>query len=182
MPLDYIRLSKSIAHALRHAPEQYGLELDAEGWVAVDDLLAALRQRRASWRHLTRDDIETMLARATKQRYELQGDRIRAYYGHSVPQLVERAPAVPPEVLFHGTSPRALDAICDEGLQPMRRQFVHLSTDEATARDVGSRHSAQPVIVTIRARDAHEAGVRFFLGNEDVWLADPIPAAFIDIP
>jgi len=28
-----IRLSKTISHALRHKPEEYGLILDAEGWV-----------------------------------------------------------------------------------------------------------------------------------------------------
>jgi len=41
--MDYKRLSKTISHALRHRPEIYGLELDAEGWTPVEDLLAALR-------------------------------------------------------------------------------------------------------------------------------------------
>ena len=35
---DLIQLSKTISHALRHAPEQYGLTLDSEGWVATQDL------------------------------------------------------------------------------------------------------------------------------------------------
>ncbi len=39
MPLDDIALSKTIAHALRHAPWLYELELDGEGWVPLDSLV-----------------------------------------------------------------------------------------------------------------------------------------------
>src|SRR5947209_10411353 len=35
------RLSKTISHALRHKPADYGLTLDSEGWVPVPALLAA---------------------------------------------------------------------------------------------------------------------------------------------
>jgi putative RNA 2'-phosphotransferase len=39
--IDPKQLSKTLAHALRHAPEEYNLTLDPEGWVGLDDLLAA---------------------------------------------------------------------------------------------------------------------------------------------
>lgn len=182
MAIDYKRLSKTIARALRHAPEDYGLELDRAGWVSVDDLLAALRKKRRDWCDLTQSDLETMIARSDKRRYELEDGRIRAYYGHSVPQIIEKEAAEPPETLYHGTSSGSAAHIAREGLQAMNRQYVHLSTDEATARMVGSRHAPQPVILIVRAREAHAAGVRFYLGNDDVWLADVIPPEFIDIP
>jgi putative RNA 2'-phosphotransferase len=63
----------------------------------------------------------------------------------------------------------------------MNRQYVHFSTDLQTARLVGSRHAAEPVILEVRALDAHQAGVVFFLGNEDIWLAENIPPQFIKI-
>lgn len=182
MEIDNTRLSKTTAHALRHAPDQYGLELDGAGWVAIDDLLNALRQCRPSWRTLTINDLQVMMARASKQRYELNDGRIRALYGHSLEQAIDRVPAKPPDVLYHGTSPRAVERIRADGIKPMSRQYVHLSTDRATARDVGSRHAAQPIVLTVRARKAHDAGVRFFLGNEDVWLAEMIPLGFVEIP
>ena len=37
------KLSKEVSYALRHHPEEYGLVLDAEGWVALDMLVDALR-------------------------------------------------------------------------------------------------------------------------------------------
>jgi putative RNA 2'-phosphotransferase len=121
-----------------------------------------------------------MIARADKKRYELQDGRIRALYGHSTPQRLLKAPAAPPGVLYHGTSPEAVERIGREGLKPMRRQYVHLSVDTATARQVGLRKAEAPVILRIRAEAAHAGGVAFYRGNDLVWLADAIPPAFID--
>ncbi len=61
----------------------------------------------------------------------------------------------------------------------MRRQYVHLSVDEATALEVARRKAGRPVILTIQAAEAHAAGVRFYQGNDKVWLADSVPAEFI---
>ena len=182
MNREMIRLSKTIAHALRHAPWLYELELDEEGWVPVEDLLAALREHRRAWRDLSEKDIAELIARSDKQRYELRGGRIRALYGHSLPGRLARTPAPPPDMLYHGTSERALDAIRVEGLKPMGRQYVHLSTDEETALQVARRKRGRPVILRIRAAEAHRAGVAFYRGNDKVWLADSVPPAFIIVP
>ncbi len=40
--MDYTGLSKEISYALRHAPWEYELEMDEEGWVPVEQLLSAL--------------------------------------------------------------------------------------------------------------------------------------------
>ena len=179
--MDYKRLSKTVAHALRHDPAAYGLQLDAEGWVDVEDLLAVLRTRNRAWRNLVPDDLDAMLASASKKRYEISDGRIRAYYGHSTQERIEKTAHEPPAVLFHGTSPQAAQIILTEGLRPMNRQYVHLSTDVQTARLVGGRHDAAPVLLTIDAASAHAAGVGFYPGNDDVWLSDSIPPAFITL-
>ena len=141
-----------------------------------------LRQRRPAWQALTVHDLTAMLAASEKQRYEIDLDRqrIRAYYGHSIDAPIQYQQAEPPEILYHGTSVQALDAIRKSGLQPMSRQRVHLSEDRETAQLVGSRHPGQTVILTVRAGDAHRAGVRFYTGNESVWLADAIPPEFLN--
>ncbi len=178
-PHEQVRLSKAVAHALRHAPWIYELEPDDEGWVLVDDLLIALRQRRGMWHKLTGDDLASVIAASDKRRYEIQHGRIRALYGHSLPGKLAKIPAAPPDILFHGTSERVLAAILEEGLKPMGRQYVHLSVDEATARQVGKRKQGQVVILGIRAATAHRKGVVFYEGNEMVWLADFVPPEFI---
>jgi putative RNA 2'-phosphotransferase len=141
MPDHFARLSRTIAHALRHRPEQYGLELDKDGWTPVETLVAALA-RDARWAELSADEIRAMMAAASKQRYDIYDGRIRAVYGHSLAAKVAHASATPPDRLYHGTAPGALAKIRREGLKPMRRQYVHLSTDTATAVTVAARRTA----------------------------------------
>lgn len=174
-----VRLSRTLSYALRHNPASLGLTLDAEGWVAVDVVLAALHKRRTEWRHLEVVDIEQMMAQSEKQRFELRGGKIRAFYGHSTPVKIQYQPQPPPAILFHGTTPQAAQIIHSQGLKPMGRQYVHLSAETATARQVALRRTHNPVILVINASQAHRQGIVFYLGNDMVWLAEHIPPEFI---
>ncbi|NJL92931.1 MAG: RNA 2'-phosphotransferase [Anaerolineae bacterium] len=180
--MDDRRLSKTLAHALRHAPWLYELELDADGWADLEMLLQALREAKTAFRHVSRADIERVLANADKPRYVLEGDRIRALYGHSLPGKVTHTPAEPPAVLYHGTVREALSEIRAKGLLPMSRQFVHLSAEGALAQQVAQRKGDAVVILTVKAADAYAAGVVFYPGNALVWLADAVPPGFLVFP
>lgn len=174
-----VQLSKAVSHALRHQPSAYGLDLDPAGWVRIDALLDGLRRRSGRWRDLRRDELEQVVHHGSKRRFEIEADRIRALYGHSVAGRIPHDASRPPQVLFHGTSPAALAGILAEGLRPMRRQYVHLSVDQDSAIAVGRRKSAQPVVLEVAAGQAYDAGVVFGQGNEAVWLADGMPPRFL---
>jgi putative RNA 2'-phosphotransferase len=174
-----IRLSKTIAHALRHAPWLYELEIDDAGWVPLDQLLNGLRGHRAAWANLTEADIAEVVDGFDKKRYELREGKIRAYYGHTLKTMIRKVPSEPPERLYHGTAAGVVPLILDQGLKPMSRQYVHLSAEIETAQDVGARKGGEVVLLVIRAREAHADGVVFYHGNEMVWLADEVPAAYI---
>lgn len=181
MTLSDVDLSRAVSRALRHEPWLYELELDDEGWVPVDQLLAALREKGGEWEAVDRAALERMLASATKRRHEFDGGRIRALYGHSLPGCIQKRPEVPPARLFHGTAQEPWAAIAVDGLLPMQRQFVHLSVDRETAMSVGRRKSTSPVVLVINAAAAASAGTTFHEGNEFVWLAASIPARFIGV-
>lgn len=181
MTLTDVDLSRAVSHALRHEPWLYELELDEEGWAPIGQLVAALNENGGDWRSVDRASLERMITTATKRRHELDGDRVRALYGHSLPGRVQKRPAVPPVRLFHGTSPETWAVIQVDGLLPMGRQFVHLSADRETAMSVGRRKSASPVMLVVDAVAASSTGVTFYEGNDLVWLADRVPAAFIGI-
>lgn len=168
-----------MSHALRHEPWVYELELDSEGWTPVDSLVAALQKERDDWQTVSSADLQRVIDTSSKKRFEIVGDRIRAIYGHSIPAKLSRVESVPPAILYHGTSPQAISAILTTGLLPMARQYVHLSIDVATAREVGRRKSRQPVLLQIDTLAAVQAGVKFYLGHEKVWLADLVPAQFL---
>ena len=176
------RLSQTLAHMLRHKPEQYDVHLDEAGWVAIESVIAALARHQGQWADLRTDDIRAMMAAAEKQRFEIDGERIRAVYGHSVAGRIEQRPAVPPELLYHGTTRAALKSIGQHGLRPMRRQFVHLSPDTKTAVRVARRRTKAPVILVIDAQRAHEDGVAFYATNDQVWLAERIAPEYLRKP
>ena len=46
--------------------------------------------------------------------------------------------------------------------------------------EVGHRKDGKPILLEVRAREAHEAGIVFYEGNALVWLADYVPPEFID--
>jgi putative RNA 2'-phosphotransferase len=177
---DLVRLSKFTARILRHEPHRHGLTPDARGWVALTDYLAAVNAGRG-FEVLTEADIAHMVATQGGGRYEIDSGRIRAIYGHSTRDRVERTPVEPPEHLYHGTAPNSARKILAEGLRGMKRQYVHLSPDTETARRIGRRKAAEPVILRVAALRAYRAGVGFYAGNDNVWLADAVPKEFIEL-
>lgn len=174
-----LALSKTIAHALRHDPYAYGLDPDEHGWVSLPALLDALRTR--SWPALSAAQVADLAAADAKGRYEVAGDRVRARYGHSFALQVRHATVAPPSRLLHGTTQEAAARILTEGLRPMRRQYVHLSTDAATARTVASRHRGRVVLLAVDAAAAAAAGVLFHHPSQSTWLSGPIAAQHLSV-
>lgn len=179
MGINYESLSKVIAHALRHEPWLYEIELDGDGWAEISLLCSVLRENSEEWQGLSDTDVKKMVMRSSKKRYELCDHKIRALYGHSLTQKISYTHTRPPKYLFHGTSPDALIAISQNGLMPMRRQYVHLSVDESTAVLVGKRKSKIPVVLIVRALEAFEAGCVFHHAGDKVWLAKHVPYNYI---
>ena len=62
----------------------------------------------------------------------------------------------------------------------MERQYVHLSPDTETAICVGTRHDARPVVLTIRAAEAHAAGIEFYQADDAVYLTKRVPPEFLE--
>jgi putative RNA 2'-phosphotransferase len=162
---------RKLTYALRHAPEKFGLRMDSEGWVDLDEFLRAMG--------ITRADLDDVMANMDKQRFEVRDGRIRAHYGHSARDRVHKQQDTPPATLYHGTTPFAAFVIEREGIRPMGRQYAHLSSTPDTARSVGARRDPNPIILTVDAARAHRDGVKFYGGNEDVWLADHVPPEYI---
>jgi putative RNA 2'-phosphotransferase len=168
-----VRVSKFLSKHLRHAPHEIGLSLQPGGWVAVEELLAALARHGFL---VTRDELDLVVTTNDKQRFAFDetGHRIRANQGHSVEVDLELTPADPPDVLYHGTAAASLDAILAGGLLKMRRHHVHLSQDIATALKVGARHG-KPVVLAVASRKMIGNGFRFFVSANGVWLVDHVP-------
>lgn len=171
-----IKLGKTISYILRHHPEKYHVVLDEEGWVEIDLLLKAISSQ---FKGVKLDDILRIMEHSDKKRYQIKDHKIRAYYGHSFRNLIKKEKSQPPQYLYHGTSHKFIDSIKEKGLSPMKRQYVHYSTNKETAYMVGSRRDHQPIILVIDALKAYQDGIDFYASNDDVWLSKPLPPQYI---
>lgn len=179
---DLVRLSKFLALTLRHRAAGFGLTLDENGLTALGSLWALVEYH--FYGEYSRSNLEQVVTGDGdgKKRYEIVGEKIRAMYGHTKGREVRYPPAEPPVVLYHGTSAQALHAICANGLKPIKRQYVHLTTNSHRAIKVGTRHDQPPVLLIIHAWEAHAAGILFYHPEAEHWLTKQIPVKFIECP
>jgi putative RNA 2'-phosphotransferase len=191
------QLSKFVSGALRHFPEDAGLELDNQGWTEFESLVGAV-ERKYDW--ADEQALRGVVMTDPKGRFELSAvssdaknrdsereagrpvssdDHVRAAYGHSVDVDLESSETPVPDTLYHGTAPRNLDSIFEEGLRPMNRQQVHLSGTVQTAREVGARHSDDPVILAIDAATMLEDGHDITKRGREVFTTEHVPPTYL---
>ncbi len=172
--------SKFLSLILRHEPEVVGLWLGEGGWVAVDDLLAALAKHG---KPLSRAELEAVVATNDKRRFAFNDDGtlIRASQGHSVEVELGYQPATPPALLYHGTVEKFLQSIRAKGLVRGERHHVHLTADGETAKRVGARRG-RPVVLIIDAAAMRSAAHPFYRSENGVWLTEHVPVQFIRFP
>ena len=171
------QVSKFCSGALRHFPDDAGLELDDAGWADWETLVD---RTRAKYEWLDEAALAALVQLDPKGRFERDGDRVRAAYGHSVDVDLDAGGTPVPDVLYHGTTPDALPSIEAEGLQPMSRQHVHLSGSTAAAREVGRRHTAEPVVLRVDAAALIADGWTITKRGTEVYTTDHVPPAYFD--
>ena len=64
------------------------------------------------------------------------------------------------------------------GLIPKSRLYVHLSSDQQTAKKVGARHG-KPIIYQVDAESMSRDGYEFFLSPNGVWLTKAVPPQYL---
>jgi len=67
----HTRISKYLSLVLRHKPEEIGLRLDPQGWMAIDELLAAAA---AHGQAIARHELDFVVANNNKKRFALSED------------------------------------------------------------------------------------------------------------
>ncbi|TQQ81480.1 RNA 2'-phosphotransferase [Halonotius roseus] len=169
------QISKFLSGALRHFPEDAGLDLDEAGWTALDSVI----DRASEKYNIDREAVIGIIQTDPKGRFEVDNDRVRAAYGHSVDVDLESGGTPVPDTLYHGTAPDALDSIHESGLKPMNRQYVHLSESVDDAKEVGSRHATDPVILRVDAAAMGDDGRTITKRGKSVYTTDRVPPRYL---
>lgn len=179
-----VKVSKYLSKHLRHQPERIGLTLDANGWVAIDELLGAVARHHFP---LTRAELDDVVASNDKQRFAIEGDRIRASQGHTVEVDLNLPPAEPPAVPL----PRHRRPV--PGRDPRRgaeSDESHARPSLARPRDGDPRRSpTRPACRPVRGRGCHAPGRTRLLCQRQRGLAHrrrtpavPAPARLTERP
>ncbi len=175
--MNEIGLSKILSHALRHCPSLYNIDLDDEGWVSISELTEAINKKGVI---VNEDLILNLVRNSSKKRHEIKGEKIRAYYGHSIVKKINKHISHPPKILYHGTSDRNVLSIKKTGLLSMKRQYVHLSINYEAAQEIGIRKGGKTVVLEVQAEKAFlERNIGFYKEIDDIWLSDNIPNIYI---
>ena len=154
------------------------LTLDSGGWASIAELVEKARMAGVG---LSDPLVRQIVAVSDKQRFCISDDglRIRANHGHSLPEIdLGLQPAVPPELLFHGTARHLLASIAAQGILPGRRQMVHLAETSETAIENGRRHGV-PVVITMSAGRMHIEGFQLYRSASGVWLTERVPVGYV---
>lgn len=173
------RLSRFLSYILRHEPRKFGLSPNGDGYVPIDGLLDQIK-KEDRWRWAAKQHIIEVVERSEKKRFEIISNKIRALYGHTFSTQIHYQSVTPPEYLFHGTARRNREKIEQEGLLPVKRQYVHLSATPEDAYKVGLRRDKNPVILKISALKAHNQGIKFYKAG-DLFLAKRIPRKYLTV-
>lgn len=154
--------SKKLAYLLRHSDLP-----DEQGWLSLETLILDYGYSEQSLKQIVAND--------PKRRYELSEDlkSVRALYGHSNHVRIQWEVTTPPKTLYHGTTKKNLNAILQEGLKSMSRQYVHLSETIEEAIKVGKRHG-EPVVLAIDTQKVIEGGGCFYRVPNGIWLTEKV--------
>ena len=172
---DSQRLSKLLSLILRHRPDEFGLNMDAYGFIPMTELVSAVQER---YKDVTEEDIRALVEDADQARFEITDSGMRALYGHSFFVEMDGDPMDPPDILYMGSTAGSARKMKSEGARPVDRFYLHLSLSREVAES-RSRQIGTPCVVEILARQAHQKEEIKFYARGEIVLSREIPASYI---
>lgn len=177
---EMVKLSKSLAWALRHGSAELGLNMISSGYVKLDELLSKQRFARYNVELIKRCVNEN-----DKKRYDLAEIEgvlwIRANQGHTTAVVKDEDlltliidPAQFPTVI-HGTDKKAWASISKRGIYKMKRNHIHFAAGYPGEGQVisGARASCS-VFIEIDMNSAINDGLKFYVSDNNVVLTSGI--------
>jgi putative RNA 2'-phosphotransferase len=179
LPRQLENLARMLTYMLCHRPDEFGLVLAEDGFVAVKALLQALTAE-PGWGFVRRQHLEQVVGLLQPAAFELAQERLRCLTPG--PARLRRPLASPPALLFGAISPKLHGRVWEEGLKPPAHQELVLAATRETALKLGRRRGPDPVLVTVQAQAAAKSGLVFQGYGEELYLAPALPREFIQLP
>ena len=174
-------VGRILAGVLRHFPEKFDLDMDLNGWVDVRDTTEEIRRRKRNLHWLRVHHIKAVVETDPKGRYQVEGNRIRATYGHSVDVELDHPTHHVPDSLFYPSTQEEVDMLLDSGITPTDRRYVHLSKTYQDAYNAGVHRTEDPQILEVDAAAALLADVYIGQAGPTVFVTRGVPLVFLEV-
>lgn len=173
-------LGKTTAGILRHFPDKYGLDIDKQGWVDLEHYVKSLRNRQKRFHWLRQYHIKALVATDKKGRYQIEDNKLRATYGHSIDVEMKDLPKDDiSDILYVPTTEKEAELLLESGIKPSDRTYVHLSATYESAVEAGSVRSENPVILEFDAKQATEDGYEVMKAGKRVYITKEIKPEYL---
>lgn len=174
------RVGRIMAGVLRHFPDKFGVEMDAHGWVNLREFVDQLREEKERLHWVRPYHIVAIVATDPKGRYQIEGELIRATYGHSLELDLSDLPSENvPEQLYFPVAEEELDIVLERGLTPTDRKKVHLSRTYENALAAGLRRADAPIILRVDAERMMQDDYEILQAGKTVFVTDEVPAEYL---
>lgn len=169
-----IAISKSLSYLLRHGAVKEKLNIDATGYININELL---NHNRLKTNKVTLDDIRRIVENNDKKRFsivEKEGEiMICANQGHSIKtvndsNLIQLSEDTIPEEIYHGTYKNKLPAIFNSGgLSKMNRNHIHFAS---SISDISGIRTSSNVLIYLNIEKCLQSGIVFYRSSNNVIL------------
>ena len=167
------QLAKFFDYVLSRRPDEFGLVLDADGFVKIKEFLKAVGEEDG-FRYVRRAHLNEIILSVPDHPFEISDNLIRSTVRDRLPQ--HRCAMDPPKLLYTCVRQKAYPHVHEKGIRPAGHPRVILSSGRAMAKRIGKRLDHSAVMLTIQTQTSMDQGVVFFQAGENLFLADFIPA------
>ncbi|MBC7080852.1 MAG: RNA 2'-phosphotransferase [Thermoplasmatales archaeon] len=173
------KLSSLMVGILRHFPQNFDLELDKNGWIEIERMADAIKDKVEGFYWVRRKHIEAVATTDEKGRYQIKNGRIRATYAHTIDVDLSDLPDADVDELYYPVTEEEAEIVLEQGLFPVDRKKVHLSGSIEKAVEAGKRRCENPVILKIDVKKMLEDGFNIKKAGNEVYIADKIDGKYI---
>ena len=174
-------LSRLMVYILGNRPDESGLVPDREGYVDMKELLKALHEE-PNMGYVRESHVKEVLLWDKDKNFQIEGKKIRHAKANPYSFNENQGMVVPPKILFKGVKRKAYPHILKFGLLPGNKEYVSMAKDKDFAIRIAKRIDHKPVLLEIKAGSAMKKGVNIIPFGDYLFLAENVPAEFIQGP
>ena len=179
-------MSRTLTYILRHGAKKEGVEITADGYVSMKNLL-----RFPNLSHLKQEEVLEIVRTCPKQRFhaEQRGGGewwLRANQGHSFSSSEVKLNLTPltDPLLYpfavHGTYKQHWNSIKLSGLSRMSRQHIHIAIGEyGDGQVISGMRSTSQLLIYINLAKAMLDGIEFYVSDNDVILTEGVNGGYL---